>query len=85
MYNGLKIVTSPHLTETEPVALTLLDRFFLFVERLCSEAEIYYYWKIVRTTREVPSKKAIVIGDTIFIHPQMLVSLKTRIKEFEVI
>lgn len=81
LYSGLSIVTNPYLTETETETrpLSLLDKFFLFVERLCSEAEIYYYWRVV------PSKKAVIIGNTIYIHPAMLISLKAKLKEFEAI
>jgi len=79
LYNGLRIVTSLHLVDVERIPLTLLDSFFLWIERLCNEADIYYYWRRVKTTREVPSKKAIIIGDTIYIHPHTLVNLKSNL------
>jgi hypothetical protein len=79
-FNGLKIVTSSHLVEYETIPLTLLDSFFLWVERLCNEADIYYYWKKVQPTREVPSKKVLIIGNTMYIHPAPLITLKAGIE-----
>lgn len=80
-YRELKIVTNPYLVEQEPVELDLIDKFFLFVERLCNEADIYYYWRKVETTREVPSKKVVVMGGTIYVHPQMLANIKTTLAD----
>lgn len=80
-YRGLKIVTNPYLVEQEPVELDLIDKFFLFVEKLCNEADIYYCWRKVETTREVPSKKVVVMGGAVYVHPQMLASIKATLAD----
>jgi hypothetical protein len=83
LYRDLKIRTSEFLVESEPVKLTLLDEFLLWIERLCNEAEIYYYWNKVERTRQVPSRKIVVIGGTVYVHPQMLIVLEDSIKNLK--
>lgn len=70
---GVRVFVSDYLPDEQPRKLTRRERFWLWVESLCDQAEIYYYGPKIKRTEPAP---AYLVGRDLYVPRRMAAAIR---------
>jgi len=68
-----RVIVSNYLLDEQPRKLTRRERFWLWIERLCDQAEIYYYGPKIKRTEPAPSY---LIANYLYVTPRTAAAIR---------